>query len=211
MQIISQKLLRVMAAISAYDKFAKQYTQYSYSRLPQFELDSFISIISKKALILDVACGPGRDSEYFTNEGFKVIGIDLSKKLIAEAKKRVKSKKAKFKVMDLEKIKLKKNSFDGIWCYNSSVHIDRKNIAKVLKRFFDLLKKDGVLFIDILEGKEDKVVKSIEVGNMPRKFSFFGQVETETMMKDIGFYITSITPVRVDNFTWINIFAKKLS
>ena len=200
-----------MAAISAYDKFAKQYTQYSYSRLPQFELDSFISIISKKALILDVACGPGRDSEYFTNEGFKVIGIDLSKKLIAEAKKRVKSKKAKFKVMDLEKIKLKKNSFDGIWCYNSSVHIDRKNIAKVLKRFFDLLKKDGVLFIDILEGKEDKVVKSIEVGNMPRKFSFFGQVETETMMKDIGFYITSITPVRVDNFTWINIFAKKLS
>ncbi len=201
----------VMAAISAYDKFAKQYTQYSYSRLPQFELDSFISIISKKALILDVACGPGRDSEYFTNEGFKVIGIDLSKKLIAEAKKRVKSKKAKFKVMDLEKIKLKKNSFDGIWCYNSSVHIDRKNIAKVLKRFFDLLKKDGVLFIDILEGKEDKVVKSIEVGNMPRKFSFFGQVETETMMKDIGFYITSITPVRVDNFTWINIFAKKLS
>ena len=200
----------VMAAISAYDKFAKQYTQYSYSRLPQFELDSFISIISKKALILDVACGPGRDSEYFTNEGFKVIGIDLSKKLIAEAKKRVKSKKAKFKVMDLEKINLKKNSFDGIWCYNSSVHIDRKNIAKVLKRFFDLLKKDGVLFIDILEGKEDKVVKSIEVGNMPRKFSFFGQVETETMMKDIGFYITSITPARVDNFTWINIFAKKL-
>lgn len=196
--------------IKAYDKFAKQYSQYAYPRLPQYELDRFISMLPKKALILDVACGPGRDSEYLADEGFHVVGIDLSKKLIEEAKKHVKSKKAAFKVMAIEKIRLKKGTFDGVWCYNASVHIKKKNIIPVLRKFNSLLKKDGALFFDILEGSDEKTVKSIEVGNLPRKFSLFGQVEIENIMKEAGFYINSATPVRIEGADWINIFARKL-
>ena len=197
--------------IKAYDKFAKQYTQYSYSRLPQFELDHFISLLPKKANVLDIACGPGRDVEYLVKEGFAVTGIDLSKKLIDEAKKKVKSKKATFKVMDVEKLRLKKESFDGIWCYNASVHMSKGKIRQIIEKFSHLLKEEGVLFFDFLEGEKDKKVRSIEVGNMPRKFTVFDQVEIESILKEEGFYINSMTNVRVDNMSWINVFARKLS
>ena len=62
--------------------------------------------------VLDVGCGLAKYYEYLNNRGIKVkyTGIDISKDLIRESKK--KYPKIKFYVRDLEVFPFRKNSFD---------------------------------------------------------------------------------------------------
>jgi len=60
--------------------------------------------ISKASAVLDLACGNGRHSMLLAKRGFNVTGIDLSKYLISEARKRLcrtKVTNLKFKVRDM--------------------------------------------------------------------------------------------------------------
>ena len=101
---------RISKTIGVYNKFSKQYADYTFERLLQYPLMQFTSMLPRKAKILDIGCASGRDVQYFLEEGFKPIGIDAAEDLISEAKKRV--KKGKFKLMDMQKIDYKNNTFD---------------------------------------------------------------------------------------------------
>jgi 2-polyprenyl-3-methyl-5-hydroxy-6-metoxy-1,4-benzoquinol methylase len=49
------------------------------SQFATFIANEYLGI---KSTVIDVGCGNGRDSLFFMNLGFKVIGIDASKKAI---------------------------------------------------------------------------------------------------------------------------------
>jgi len=99
-------------AVQTYNKIAKIYSDYTYNKIQQYQLTKFISMLPGKR-VLDAGAGSGRDVEYFLNEGYDAIGIDISEGMLKEAKKRV-PKKSVFKKMDFRKLKFKKESFDGI-------------------------------------------------------------------------------------------------
>ena len=71
----------------------------------------------------------------FADKNFEVIGVDLSKKMIEVARKKVKN--AKFHVMNIRKLDFNHNSFDGIWASASFIHIPK------LVNYFEL----SVLYI----------------------------------------------------------------
>ena len=73
-------------AIKTYNKIAKIYAKYTEAKLMQFQLTRFESLLPGKR-ILDAGSGSGRDVDYFLEDGFKPIGIDLSLGQIKEAKK----------------------------------------------------------------------------------------------------------------------------
>ena len=50
-------------------------------------LDKFLSLLPKKARILDVGCGPGNFTKYFLEKDFIAKGIDLSTEMIKIARK----------------------------------------------------------------------------------------------------------------------------
>jgi len=54
------------------------------------------SIVSKRGLALDLCCGTGRHSIALCRRGWNIIGVDLSKNLLAIAKKRMKTAKVIF-------------------------------------------------------------------------------------------------------------------
>jgi SAM-dependent methyltransferase len=74
------------STIRWYDKNAKTYADniLGYSDLNHAR--TFLSKLQPNPLILDAGCGPGRDAHILSELGAKVIGIDLSKGLILEAK-----------------------------------------------------------------------------------------------------------------------------
>src|SRR6266498_1428021 len=63
--------------------------------------------LRKNAKVLDLACGSGRHSLLIARKGFDVLGIDLSKYLISEARKKLNSeykryrKRLKFEIRDM--------------------------------------------------------------------------------------------------------------
>ncbi|MBU2406903.1 MAG: class I SAM-dependent methyltransferase, partial [Nanoarchaeota archaeon] len=175
---------KIKEAVKTYNKIAELYAKYNYEKLLQFQLSKFISLLPGKK-VLDVGCGMGRDVEYFMEEKLDVIGIDLSKKMIDEAKTRV--KKGKFKVMDFTKMSFKEKTFDGIWSMAAFFHIPRDHMVEVLKEMSRVLKKDGVIYIAVKEGEGEKEVIKSKYKDEPRVFVLYQQVELETFLKETGF------------------------
>jgi len=199
---------KIKEAVKTYNKIAELYSKYNFEKLLQFQLSKFISLLPGKK-VLDVGCGMGRDVAYFMEEGLDVIGIDLSEKMIEEAKKRV--KKGKFKIMDFRKVDFKDKTFDGIWSMAGFVHIAKDEMPKLLKEMNRVLKEEGIIYIAIKEGQGEKEVKAPKYKGEPRVFVLYQQLELEEFLKEAGFeVVNSDTSQEEFGDKWVEIFAKKV-
>jgi ubiquinone/menaquinone biosynthesis C-methylase UbiE len=102
--------------------------------------------------LLDAGCGIGRHALLLEEQGFKILGIDSSPLYIklanAEAKKR-NLKNVQFVQQDMRKLSFR-SEFNGILSLWSSFgYFDDDTNFDILKRFYNSLKKDGKLIIDI--------------------------------------------------------------
>ena len=91
--------------------------------------------------VLCVGCGTGEECDYIHSLGVKeVVGIDISKSLIAYAQKSYPS--LDFRVMDMEKMNFPVNSFDFV--YSSLALHYVKNWSKTLTNVYKILKPGGL-------------------------------------------------------------------
>jgi ubiquinone/menaquinone biosynthesis C-methylase UbiE len=197
---------KLKEAVRVYNKIAKIYSKYNYHKLMQYELTKFGSLLKGKK-ILDVGCGVGRDVEYLMEDGFDVIGIDISKNMISEAKKNV--PKGKFIIMDFRKMKFKDKSFDGIWSMASLQHIDRREIINVLKEFNRVLHNGGILYLAVYEGEGEKEIVKPEYNNELRHVYLYKKDEMEKYLEDAGFKIIDSEVNIAEDKNWLEIFAEK--
>ena len=204
----------VAKTIAVYDQIAADYARKIDLYLPSPELEKFISLLPKEAKILDAGCGPGRDCDYFIQHGLRVVGVDLSEKLLDLACQRV--PKATFQKQDLRTFHFPRESFNGIWANASLHHLDRKDVRDVLKTFFTILKRQGILYILVKKGTgEEDVVESISSG-LPRHYIYYSETEVKDMIKMAGFTIVDFYAYREDrrrsggsDLVWIASFSKK--
>ena len=99
-------------------KLLINYWNNYYSNIVKFKESSFARFVKKKVKknseIIDIGCGNGRDSFFFSKNNFKVIAVDISKSAIKNNS--VKSNKnLKFLKFDIGKDKIKRK-FDVFYC-----------------------------------------------------------------------------------------------
>ena len=140
-------------AVSIYNKIAESYAK-EFSE-PSDHIDDFLKLIPKNGKILDVGCGVGVDANYIQSKGFEVVGIDLSEEMLKLAKQ--KFPYIDFRLMDIRKINFEPNSFDGIFASFSLIHIPKKDIPNILKKFYQILKINGVIYVALHEGKSEEI------------------------------------------------------
>jgi len=185
--------------IEFYNKHSNDYIKNSTFVLEN-KINKFAKLINCRGKILDVGCGPGHDTDYLTQKGFNVLGIDLSKQMINYAKKNF---KGKFKLMDFFDLKFKKNTFDGIWCSAALIHIAKDDLNKTLKSFFKILKENGVLGIIVR-----RVTKRVSKKEDTRIFTMFYKREIEEYLIKNKFKIISSEIFSYSKVKWILIIAK---
>jgi len=105
--------------------------------------------------VLDAACGTGLHSIALSKLGVSVTGIDLSPKMIEQAKKNAHAMQATvdFQVLPLNDAHtLESNKYDGIlFLGNSLPHILNKDeLFQMLNSFASVLKANGSLIIQLL-------------------------------------------------------------
>lgn len=197
---------KIKEAINAYNKIAQLYFKYNYTKLLQFQLNKFISMLPGKK-VLDLGCGPGRDMEYFLEEGIDAIGVDYSEEMLKLAEKIV--SKDKLKHADFKNLKFKENSFDGLWCVASFSDVPKAEGEETLRKWLKILKKEGIIFISVKEGSKEEVVQKEKYQNVPRFYAYYTVVELEELLKKVGFEIVSSGITEEEDENWVEIFAKK--
>jgi len=81
----------VALTVATYDRVAGAYVRLNGDpRILADARERFATAIAGAAppehyRILDAGCGPGRDSKWFAERGFQVVGVDLSAGMLAEA------------------------------------------------------------------------------------------------------------------------------
>lgn len=104
--------------------------------------------------------------------------------------------------------------FDGIWACAVLLHLEKKDLSKVLSDFYRMLKQGGLIFIGVKQGEgERSIVDSLSDGNS-RFFSFYQKDEIQTLVKAAGFNVT-YSKIKDDDtgrgeVKWIRLIAEKV-
>jgi ubiquinone/menaquinone biosynthesis C-methylase UbiE len=143
---------------SAFDQFAIQY-EALYMDVSRYEegLNVFYNSISSSApSILDIACGPGNLSRFIKDvlPNSKIIGFDISPKMIQLAKENVKD--GQFTVSDLSFLKKDHHQYDGILIGFLLPYISPSEFNQLLKDCYHALKFGGILYFSGNEGPPEK-------------------------------------------------------
>lgn len=200
---------------SSYNVIAEEYSKRHFKQ-PKFEkpLEFFIGELPKKAKILDVGCGPGGESNFFVQNGFDGVGIDISDSILQIAKKNVPN--AEFMNMNLLNLEFKENEFDGIWCCRTLIHIPKKETENALDGMKKVLKPGGILCACIVSSGDSKeyitnstYTPSDKTGTVKLFFREYGDGELEGELKEAGFKILKIMKIQIERENHTFVFAKK--
>ena len=128
-----------------------------YKHRDESEAERLVTLIEEnsnlepQSSVLDMACGAGRHAIAFAKKGFKVTAVDLSQRLLAEAKKNsieagVNIDYVLSDILDYnseQQFNLIVNLFTSIGYFEK----DDENFA-VVKKAYSLLKKEGYFVLD---------------------------------------------------------------
>lgn len=174
----------------------------------------FIQQLAPGAHVLDVGCGSGVKSKYLSEHGLKVMGIDISDKLLEIA--RHEAPEAEFKELSMTDLDTISEKFDGVFAQASLLHIPKKDAAEVVKKMAGRLTPGGVLYIAVKETRADKPEEAVEKESdygydYERFFSYFTLVELRQYLADAGltFISESRSPNPSGKTVWLQIIGTK--
>ncbi|MFA9290834.1 MAG: class I SAM-dependent methyltransferase [Solirubrobacteraceae bacterium] len=175
------------------DWFNSEYYHVLYKNRDQHEAEKFITNlvnhlkINKSAYLLDLACGKGRHAIFLNSLGFNLLGLDLSKNSITQAKE-FENKNLHFQVHDMREV-YKENTFDIVLnLFTSFGYFNSlEENLKVIKSIHTQLKPNGKLIIDFINAKkfitnlipfEEKILEGIN-------FKIYKKIENKQFVKTI--------------------------
>ena len=156
---------------------------------PQADTLRFLKFLKKEQkfkvedkTILDLGCGTGRNSNYLSDLGNEVIGIEISKTAMNLAKIRANEigVKVDYVLGDIgDKYEIKNNSIDVVLDVTSSNSLDEKGREVYLNEVFRVLKKGGYFFVRALCKDGNQNVKNLLKMNPGREYDTY-------ILKEIG-------------------------
>lgn len=198
---------KTKVTIETYNNIVEEYIDYFKSKdlkgnvQFQKEIDYLISQLNENATILDAGTAIGDYPKFLTekcNKNFNVIGIDSSENMLKKAIKN--APKAKFELMDIRDIKFRNQTFDAIICFATLIHVNDETCIKVLDKFSQLLKDEGIIAINVMEcNNEEKEIFIPEPFN-PQYKTYFNRYSKQ-------FFIDHFTS---NNYTIEKIYDNKM-
>jgi ubiquinone/menaquinone biosynthesis C-methylase UbiE len=140
-----------------YDSVAKEYAEEfagEHERKPKDQevLRRFSQMIGDRRPVWDFGCGCGETSRYLRKLGMEISGLDLSEKMLREA--RAKHPRINFRRGNILDLKFKDNSIAGIVAFYAIVHFTKDQVRKALGEMFRVLVPGGLLLITYHIGDE---------------------------------------------------------
>jgi SAM-dependent methyltransferase len=114
--------------------------------------EPFLEHVPTGGRILDLGCGSGRDSKFFSNQFYDVVAIDASAKMVEATRSIVDADvlQLRFDEMDFA------DEFDGIWACASLLHIPEAELKNILEKCLQALRPPGSMFVSFKYGSTQR-------------------------------------------------------
>lgn len=155
---------------AVYDRIAESYA--AARERPWDEVVDFISDLPAGGLVLDVGCGHGRHSRPLALTGHRVVGIDISRRLLALGKKTTSAAREFRQIAwvgaDAGALPFPDGTFDAALCIAVLHHLPSANgRLGVLSEMGRVLRPGGEAFISVWSMDDPQIAERL--GGPPRK------------------------------------------
>jgi SAM-dependent methyltransferase len=185
--------------------FLQQWGRKKYRRPPL--LKDWVTLLPKRAVVLDLGCGAGQDARYLASQGHRVVGLDRTLPLLQFAKTR--APLVPLVLADMRSLPVHPGSVDGIWAAASLIHVSKPMARQVLAKLRDCVRPNGVLAATVTHGWNSRIKTG---GWMPgRYFAHWKKDELARALDRAGWMVLSSRVVsdQERKGRWINVIARR--
>jgi SAM-dependent methyltransferase len=179
----------------SYDRIADEYMRRIFGELEHKPFDRellnrFAAQVGDRGEVCDMGCGPGHVARYLHAAGTRVFGLDLSPRMIENARKL--NPDLTFRVGNIMDLDLEDATLAGIAAFYSIVNIPKESLPLAFREMARVLQPDGQLFLAFHMG--DGVTGENELWGHPisMEFFFFRPAEVQRDLELAGFAIEDI-------------------
>jgi SAM-dependent methyltransferase len=108
-------------------------------------LRPFFRAVPRGSDVLDLGCGCGAPDAVLLSERFRVTGVDISDVQVRRARALV--PKARFIRADMTEVEFRPETFGGVLCLYSLIHVPLDEQPALIARMHDWLRPGGILLI----------------------------------------------------------------
>jgi len=157
------------------------------------EREAFLQAMqnNKCVSLLEIGAGPGQDSLFFREKGFKVTCTDLSPEMVRICKERG----LDARVMDYYKMDFPDGSFDAVYAMNCLLHVPKNQIRVVLEEVRRVLKPQGLFYLGVYGGQDSEGIWEEDIYEPKRFFSFFTDEQIIELVEEY-YHIESFNKVQ---------------
>ena len=179
----------------SYDAVAEEYVQRIYHELEgkPFDralLDRFADRVRESGTVADVGCGPGHVARYLHGRGAQVCGIDLSSRMVDQA--RALNPGIAFSRGDMRSLDVPDGTWAGIVAFYSLIHIPRHQVVEILRELRRALASGGLLLLAFHVGEDVLHLDDLWGRSVSLDFVFFRPDEMRSSLEAAGFAVEEV-------------------
>jgi SAM-dependent methyltransferase len=179
----------------SYNKIADAYARHYADELQHKPLDRellsrFAADVKGQGEVCDFGCGPGHIARYLWNEGIHIWGLDLSPRMIDQARKL--NPDIAFRVGNMLALEIENERLAGVVAFYAIVNIPESSLPTVFAEMGRVLKPGGWLLLSFHIG--DELVRPEELfgQTISMVFFFFRPFTIRRLLEAAGFAIEDV-------------------
>ncbi|MGH7601056.1 MAG: class I SAM-dependent methyltransferase [bacterium] len=179
----------------SYDAVADEYVARIFHELEHKPLDRellerFAASVRNAGPVCDLGCGPGHVARYLLERGVNVFGLDLSPRMVEQARQL--NPGIVFKQGNMLALDADDEAWTGIVAFYSIIHIPRDRMIAALQELKRVLRPQGLLLLAFHVGQETLHREELWGKKVSLDFFFFERHEMEGYLRLAGFEIDDV-------------------
>jgi SAM-dependent methyltransferase len=141
--------------------------------------------------VCDLGCGPGHVAAHLASLGADAFGMDLSPRMVEEARRRYPS--LRYEVGDMLDLRIPAGSLAGIVALYAIIHLRREQLADACRQMSRALRPGGLVLVSFHQGRGE--LHEDEVLGKPISFdcTLFEPMEVASALEGAGFAVVELS------------------